>query len=109
MSKAKNTPSDKTRAALSRRLTITPELALEANERVVTTAELVERVPLDRSTIWRLAREGRFPRPIQLTSSRIGWRWSAVLAWLADREAHPVETRTYYRRPKATAAEVEQR
>lgn len=70
-------------------------------ERIVTAEELLERIPLDRSTIWRMCRDGRFPAPIQLTPSRIGWRWSAVLAWLDDREANPVEARLYYRRKKS--------
>jgi prophage regulatory protein len=69
-----------------------------ADERILETSELLERVPLDRSTIWRMVQEGRFPKPIQLTRSRIGWRWSAVLAWLAEREANPVEARPYFGR-----------
>lgn len=68
------------------------------DERVLTTEELLKRVPLDRSTIWRMSREGRFPKPIQLTPGRIGWRWSAVLAWLKDREENPEKARTYFNR-----------
>jgi prophage regulatory protein len=70
----------------------------ETDERILTTEELLERVPLNRSTLWRMAREGRFPKPIQLTPARIGWRWSAVLSWLKDREDNPVEARAYFRR-----------
>jgi prophage regulatory protein len=71
---------------------------LRDDERIVTCAELLERIPLDRSTLWRMAREGRFPRPIQLTPARIGWRWTAVLAWLAERETNPIEARAYFPR-----------
>ena len=67
-------------------------------DRVLTTAELLERIPLDRSTIWRMVREERFPPPIQLTRSRIGWRWSTVLAWLDERERHRIQARPYFGR-----------
>lgn len=75
------------------------------DERIVTVEELIERIPLDRSTIWKMCRDGRFPRPIQLTPSRIGWRWTAVLGWLAEREANPVESRLYFRKAKTAAPE----
>lgn len=68
------------------------------NERIVSTEELLERIPIDRSTLWRMCRDGRFPRPIQLTPARHGWRWSAVLGWMKDREENPVEARAYFRR-----------
>ena len=38
-------------------------------------------------TIDRWAREGIFPRKLQLGPARVGWRRSAVEAWLAEREA----------------------
>lgn len=68
----------------------------ELNEVVLTTAQLLQRVPLRRQTVWRMVREGRFPPPIRLTASRLGWRWSTVLAWLSERETHPVERRQYF-------------
>jgi prophage regulatory protein len=78
-----------------------------ADERIVECEELATRLTLDRTTLWRMVREGRFPKPIQLTASRIGWRWSAVLAWLADREANPVEARTYYKPPRGKKKPVD--
>jgi prophage regulatory protein len=67
-----------------------------ADERILETRELLERIPLDRSTIWRMVQEGRFPAPIQLTTFRIGWRWSAVLQWLSEREKNPLERRAFF-------------
>ena len=69
-----------------------------ADDRILDPKELLERIPLDRSTVWRMVQEGRFPAPIRLTPFRIGWRWSAVLAWLNDREQHPVQARSYFGR-----------
>ena len=45
-----------------------------------------------------MVQEGRFPAPIQLTSCRIGWRWSAIVQWLAEREADPIKARTFFGR-----------
>ena len=68
------------------------------NERIITPKELCERIPLDRSTIWRMVQSGHFPAPIHLGTSRIGWRLSVVLQWIADREANPAAARTYFAR-----------
>jgi predicted DNA-binding transcriptional regulator AlpA len=67
-----------------------------ADEIILTTAQLLQRVPLRWQTIWRMVRENRFPAPIRLTSSRLGWRWSHILRWLSEREARPVERRPYF-------------
>lgn len=42
-------------------------------------------IGLHRATIYEMVREGRFPSPIQLTDTRIGWRRSTIDAWLASR------------------------
>lgn len=72
--------------------TPTPDI----DERIITTAELLIMVPLDRSTIWRMCRDNAFPKPIQLTKARIGWRRTAVLAWIAAREQQPIAAREYF-------------
>jgi len=82
---------------------VLPSPSRDIDERIISAAELLERIPLDRSTIWRMVQEGRFPPPIKLTRSRIGWRWSSVAAWLAEREANPVEARLYFGRNKRAA------
>lgn len=66
-----------------------------ADDRILSTEELLHRIPLTRQSLWRMSREGRFPAPIALTKSRIGWRWSSIVAWLASREANP-ERRPYF-------------
>jgi prophage regulatory protein len=86
----------KKRAATSPTRTLPRIAEHELNEVVLTTAQLLERVPLRRQTIWRMVQEGRFPPPIRLTASRLGWRWSTVLAWLSEREKRPVKRRQYF-------------
>jgi len=78
----------------------------DPDDRVITTHELLERIPLDRSTVWRMCREGRFPKPIQLTRSRIGWRWSAIAAWITERETDPIARRLYFGRTAADDTEA---
>ena len=70
------------------------------DEHVLSMKEVLERIPIERHTLHRLVREGRFPPPIQITSSKVGWRWSRILSWLSDRERHPVESRPYFGRDK---------
>lgn len=79
-----------------------------ADERIVGPDQLLDRIPLDRSTIYRMVQEGRFPAPIRLTASgsRIGWRWSAVLRWLTERETDPVAARTFFGRDKDKPTET---
>jgi predicted DNA-binding transcriptional regulator AlpA len=73
------------------------ELAFHKGEdRMLTPTETANLVTLNRSSLWRMSREGRFPKPIALTNSRKGWRWSQVRKWLDDRERRPYEQRTYF-------------
>jgi prophage regulatory protein len=87
-------------AKAKRRTPKTPGPDPLADDRILDPQELLERIPLDRSTVYRMVQEGRFPPPIRLTAFRIGWRWSAILAWLAEREANPVTAASYFGREK---------
>jgi prophage regulatory protein len=73
-----------------------PARPIPDNERIITLKEVCERIPLTRQSIWRMARDGRFPPPIRLTASRVGWRLSLILAWIADRESNPPAPRKYF-------------
>lgn len=48
---------------------------------------LAPRLGLSKSTIWRLVRENKFPRPIKLSDKVTVWKADDVLAWLDDKEA----------------------
>jgi predicted DNA-binding transcriptional regulator AlpA len=73
------------------------------DERLLTSKELLQRVPLHRATIWKLVQQKRFPAPIQITANRIVWRWSSVLEWLTALESNPIEARPYFGRKRKTA------
>ena len=71
-------------------------------DHIVTPAEVAAALDLNRTTIWRMVRDGRFPRPITLTPQRIGWRWPTIETWLSEREQHPWKRPAYFER--ATSA-----
>ena len=43
-------------------------------------------VPLSRTTIWRLERQGEFPRRMRISTNRVGWLLSDVEEWSASRQ-----------------------
>jgi len=55
-------------------------------ERIVRTKELLELIGLSRTTIWRMEKEGKFPKSVSLGEGSIGWRWSEVTQWLKECE-----------------------
>jgi len=55
------------------------------DDRVLRVAEVMKLTGLSRTTLWKLARAGSFPKPVKLTGRAMGWKASAVAAWLAER------------------------
>jgi len=55
-------------------------------DRILRDGEVCALTGISRTTRWRLIREGRFPKPVRLTSTAIGWRASSVAQWIAERE-----------------------
>ncbi|MBT9098771.1 AlpA family phage regulatory protein [Methylovulum psychrotolerans] len=55
-----------------------------ANLRVST---LAPRLGMSKSTIWRLVREGKFPKPIKLSDKVTVWKADSIIEWLASKEA----------------------
>lgn len=43
------------------------------------------RLPFSPNSIWRLAREGRFPKSVKLSSGVTAWRLEDIEAWEAER------------------------
>lgn len=48
-------------------------------------------VPVSRATLWRMVRDGRFPRPIKLGPGTTCWRTSEVRQWLESQVLIPAE------------------
>jgi prophage regulatory protein len=41
---------------------------------------------LSRATLYRLVRDGQFPKPVRVAHRRVAWRATDVAAWLETRE-----------------------
>jgi prophage regulatory protein len=54
--------------------------------RVLRLAEVIEKTGLARSTIYKYADLGRFPRPISLGGKSVGWIDSEIHEWLQDKQ-----------------------
>lgn len=50
--------------------------------KIIGQNEICEITGLSRSTIWRMERDGQFPKRRQVSPSRIGWLSSEINEWL---------------------------
>lgn len=62
-----------------------------SDDRIISAHDLVARLSLSRSTLWRLVRRGELPRPLRLSPGRVGWLESDVRKWLESRRITPVD------------------
>lgn len=53
--------------------------------RLLRKPAVIERVALSDTTIWRLARAGKFPRAIRISPGAVAWREADIEAWIALR------------------------
>ena len=68
------------------------------NTRILRMREVIQRIGLSRSTIYKLMENDEFPRPMKLGSQAIGWRDTDIDAWIENRPlSHPF--RSACRRP----------
>ena len=51
----------------------------------ISRAEVERRVGLRKTALYRMLREGRFPRPVRLGSKTVRWVSAEVDAWMRDR------------------------
>ena len=55
------------------------------SDRMLRSREVQQRTGLSRTTIWRLEREGSFPKRVQISRNVVAWRESDVAAWIAQK------------------------
>ncbi|WP_077228471.1 helix-turn-helix transcriptional regulator [Sphingomonas hengshuiensis] len=53
-------------------------------DRILRIRTVLERTGLSRSTLYRKMGEGTFPPNTRISTRCIGWRASAIAAWLAN-------------------------
>ena len=54
--------------------------------RILRKPDVVDRTGLSGTTLLRLIRENKFPRPLQLSLRAVGWKEIDIEAWLTSRE-----------------------
>jgi len=55
------------------------------NQRIIRKPELFSRVGLSDATIWRMEKDGKFPRRVKLGGKSVGWIDDEIKGWFADR------------------------
>ena len=58
-----------------------------AVDRIISGREIREMVSYSLMQIWRMERDGRFPKWIKLGQGRVGWSFVEVQESIADRKA----------------------
>jgi prophage regulatory protein len=56
----------------------------DAPDRILRLNTVLDRTGLSRSTLYRKVEAGTFPKQIPIAQRCVGWRESAVQAWLAN-------------------------
>ncbi|MBW2187323.1 MAG: AlpA family phage regulatory protein [Deltaproteobacteria bacterium] len=54
----------------------------KATKRLLRIKQVLEIIPLGKSTVWKMVAEGKFPQPIKLSERCTAWRESDVVAWM---------------------------
>lgn len=62
---------------------------MTSEESILRRRHLTAITGLSLTSVDRLRLAGKFPPPLRLSAHAIGWRRSAVMAWLASREQLP--------------------
>ncbi len=52
---------------------------------ILSQAQLLQRVPVSRATLYRMIRSGQFPLPVKLSSRQNSWAEPVVQAWLDEK------------------------
>jgi len=55
-------------------------------ESFIRLREVCRHTAMSRTTVYRLAAEGAFPRPYKLGERFSGWKWGEVSEWLHSRK-----------------------
>ena len=56
-------------------------------DRVVRKPEVLNAVGLSDCTVWRMEKDGKFPKRLKLGAQSVGWFESEIVGWLKDRAA----------------------
>lgn len=54
-------------------------------QRILSHEEVLARVPVSRTTLWRMERKGLFPKRFHLTVHRVGWLETDIDTWMEEK------------------------
>lgn len=57
---------------------------------ILRMREVIQRIGLSRSSIYKLMENNDFPKPMKLGSQAIGWRDTEIEAWISNRPISPI-------------------
>ncbi|MGL4318213.1 MAG: helix-turn-helix transcriptional regulator [Pseudomonas sp.] len=60
-------------------------MGVAVQDRFLRFGAVADMIGLSRSTIWRMEREGNFPKRVQLGSKSVAWRLSDLNDWMSAR------------------------
>jgi len=58
---------------------------LNPSPRFLAPLVVTDRTSLSRTTLWRMVRAGKFPKPISISPGRVAWSEAEVNAWMVAR------------------------
>jgi len=48
---------------------------------ILSTKDVLKRISLSRTTLWKLRKKGQFPNPKKITDRRFGWLEQDIVDW----------------------------
>lgn len=48
---------------------------------MISLKQILAKIPVGRTTIWRMIKDGKFPKALSLTQGRVAWYADEVGAW----------------------------
>ena len=58
---------------------------MEQQPALLSKAKVIEVTSLSNTTIWRMMKQGKFPKSVKASMGRVVWRKSDIDTWLAER------------------------
>lgn len=55
--------------------------------RILNRQQVCELLGISSVTLWRMTRDGTFPKPIDISTRRKGWPEALVRQWISDKVA----------------------
>ena len=59
---------------------------MESQTTLLSKAQVIEITSLSHTTIWRMMKNGTFPKSVKASMGRVAWRKSDIDNWLAERK-----------------------